>query len=248
MSYIKLFDVSVDIPIFNTTNQSLKSVMLGMARGEKLSSNDRGIVQVRALEKINLSLSKGTRLGIIGENGAGKSTLLRVLTGVYPPTTGSVEISAQVTSLIDISLGINHEATGRENIILRGALLGLSLEEISKNMDEIIQFTELGHFIDMPVRTYSSGMNLRLAFAISTVITPKILVMDEWLSVGDETFQVKAEDRLQRMVTATDIMVVASHSKNLILGNCNRVIWLDSGKIKADGDPNSVCDQYFRAS
>jgi len=144
-----------------------------------------------------------------------------------------------------VSLGIDHEATGRENIFLRGALLGLSKKEVVSKLDKIIEFSELGEFIDMPVRTYSSGMHLRLAFSVSTVIRPEILLMDEWLSVGDEAFKHKAQARLAELVQATKILVIASHSKELIMMTCNRVLWLEHGSIKMDGAPDVVCEAYF---
>ncbi|MBJ7262416.1 MAG: ABC transporter ATP-binding protein, partial [Burkholderiaceae bacterium] len=148
-------------------------------------------------------------------------------------------------SLIDIGFGIDAESTGRENIYLRGALLGLTRSAIKNCLDEIIEFSELGDFIDMPLRTYSAGMHLRLAFAVSTVIRPEILLMDEWLSVGDEGFKVKAEQRLNDLVEATNILVIASHSKELILRTCNRVIWMEHGRVKMDGAPQEVVEHYF---
>jgi len=156
-----------------------------------------------------------------------------------------VRIHGEIGSLIDISLGIDPEATGRENIYVRGGLLGMKRSEVTSRMDGIIEFSELGDFIDMPLRTYSSGMSLRLAFAVSTIVRPEILLMDEWLSVGDEGFKHKAEERMTELVKSTNILVLASHSRDMILHTCNRVIWLDHGKIKMDGDPNAICDMYF---
>lgn len=216
-----------------------------MATGGKLCADASGRVVVRALHDLNFNFADSDRVGLIGHNGAGKSTLLRVLSGVYAPTQGHVLRQGDVYSLIDVSLGIDHEATGRENIYLRGALLGLSKKEINARLDEIIAFSELGEFIDMPVRTYSSGMHLRLAFSVSTVIQPEILLMDEWLSVGDEGFKHKAEVRLAELVESTKILVIASHSRDLILKTCNRVLWLEHGMIKMDGAPDEVCAAYF---
>jgi lipopolysaccharide transport system ATP-binding protein len=200
---------------------------------------------VRALQNINLEFKHGDRVGLLGHNGAGKSTLLRVLNGVYKPTSGQVIINGHAASLINVSLGIDSEATGRENIFIRAALLGLSKKQINKQLEEIIEFSELGDFIDMPVRTYSSGMHLRLAFSVSTVIRPEILIMDEWLSVGDESFKHKAESRMQKLVENTSILIIASHSKELLLKTCNRVVLLDHGLVKADGDSSAVCNEYF---
>jgi len=245
MAHITLSNVGLDIPIFNASTRSLKKSLLQVATGGTLQQGDQGVVVVRALQNINLELKHGDRVGLLGHNGAGKSTLLRVLSGVYKPTSGQATVHGHVASLIDVSLGIDPEATGRENIFIRAALLGLSKKQISQQLDEIIEFSELGNFIDMPVRTYSSGMHLRLAFSVSTVIRPEILIMDEWLSVGDESFKHKAEARMQELVQSTSILVLASHSKDLILKTCNRVIWLEHGNIKMDDGPEQVCGQYF---
>jgi lipopolysaccharide transport system ATP-binding protein len=245
MALIQFIQTGVEIPIFNADSRSLKSKLMNIATGGKLSADASGHVVVRALHGLDFSFADGDRVGLIGHNGAGKSTLLRVLSGVYAPTQGQAVRQGSVSSLIDVSLGIDHEATGRENIFLRGALLGLSKKEINACLDEIIAFSELGEFIDMPVRTYSSGMHLRLAFSVSTVMQPEILLMDEWLSVGDEGFKHKAEARLAELVESTKILVIASHSCDLILKTCNRVLWLEHGMIKMDGTPDEVCAAYF---
>ena len=223
----------------------MTSRLLQVATGGKLDADPDGRVVVRALENLNFEFQDGDRVGLLGHNGAGKSTLLRALSRVYTPTSGQSNIVGEVGSLIDISLGINPEATGRENIFIRGAILGLSKNEIELKFDEIHAFSELGDFIEMPVRTYSSGMHLRLAFAVSTVVRPEILLMDEWLSVGDEGFRHKAEARLTQLVTETKIMVLASHSRELIEKTCNRAIWLEHGVIKMDGPVTEVAKAYF---
>lgn len=245
MAKIQFIQAGVEIPIFNSSSRSLKNRLLKVATGGRLSSDQSGHVVVRALQDLSFSFVDGDRVGLVGHNGAGKSTLLRVLSGVYAPTFGQVVLDGQVASLIDVSLGIDHEATGRENIYLRAALLGLAKKEINAILDEIIDFSGLGDFIDMPVRTYSSGMHLRLAFSVSTVIRPEILLMDEWLSVGDEDFKHKAEARMTKLVESTSILVIASHSRDLIQNNCNRVLWLEHGSIKMDGKPEEVCRAYF---
>ena len=188
---------------------------------------------------------KKTVIGLLGPNGAGKSTLLRVLGGAYIPTSGEAEIGGKVGSLIDVSLGIDSESTGIENIYLRAALLQVPKKIVDEQLDSIISFTELGEFINMPVRTYSSGMHMRLAFAVSTMIRPEILLMDEWLSVGDQNFQRKAEKRLTELIESSSILVIASHSRNLIEKCFTRAIWLSNGQIKLDGEPKQVCDSYF---
>jgi lipopolysaccharide transport system ATP-binding protein len=245
MAHISLVNVGLDIPIFNPGRRSLKKKILQEITGGNLYQGDKGPVVVRALQNINLELKHGDKVGLLGHNGAGKSTLLRVLSGVYKPTSGQVAINGQVASLIDVSLGIDSEATGLENIFIRAALIGLSKKQINEQLEEIIEFSELGDFIDMPVRTYSSGMHLRLAFSVSTVIRPEILIMDEWLSVGDENFKHKAENRLKKLIDNTSILIIASHSKELLLKTCNRIIWLEHGCIKLQGSPADICQKYF---
>lgn len=245
MARIQFDSVDVDFPIFNANGRSLTSRLLEVATGGKLDKDPQGHVIVRALTGLDFKVETGERVGLLGHNGAGKSTLLRVLSGVYSPQGGRAEVSGKVSSLIDLSLGINPEASGRENIFIRGALLGMKRAEIARHFDEIVEFSELGDFIEMPVRTYSSGMHLRLAFSVSTVIQPEILLMDEWLSVGDESFQNKAEQRLGNLVESSKILVIASHSRDLIQNLCTRVIWLEHGQIKADGAPDLILDQYF---
>ena len=245
MAYIKFNNASIDIPVFNANSRSLKNKIIQVASIGKLGKDTSGHILVKALKNLNFELKNGDKLGLIGSNGAGKSTLLRAISGVYPPTKGKAIIQGNIASLIDISLGIDHEATGRENIFLRGALLGIMKEEMKEMIDEIIHFSDLNEFIDMPVRTYSAGMHLRLAFSVSTVIEPEVLIMDEWLSVGDENFKNKADTRLAKFVKSTDILVLASHSSELIKKNCNRVIWLENGEIKMDGNPNEICPLYF---
>ncbi|MDB5745688.1 MAG: transporter ATP-binding protein [Massilia sp.] len=245
MAFIQFDKVSVDIPIYNASGRSLKKRLLQVATGGQIASDPQGRVVVRPLENLSFSLEDGTRLGLVGHNGAGKSTLLRLLSGVYTPSEGSARIEGEIGSLIDISLGIDPEASGRENIYLRGALLGISKAEMNERIDEIIDFSELGDFIDMPLRTYSSGMHLRLAFSVSTMVRPDILLMDEWLSVGDQGFTHKAEERLTELVQTTSILVLASHSRDLILKTCNRVLWLEHGRIRMDGTPDEVLPYYF---
>jgi len=245
MAHIEFRNVCVDIPIYNASGRSLKKRLVQVATGGQIGANDQGVVVVRPLADLSFTFNDGDRVGLVGHNGAGKSTLLRMLSGVYAPTSGSARIEGEIGSLIDIALGIDGEATGRENIYLRGALLGLSKQEMTRSMDEIIEFSELGDFIDMPLRTYSSGMHLRLAFSVSTIVRPQILLMDEWLSVGDQGFTHKAEARLTEMVQSTNILVIASHSRELVQKTCNRVLWLEHGKIRMDGPPDAVLPEYF---
>jgi lipopolysaccharide transport system ATP-binding protein len=246
MVSITFDQVCVDFPIFNAETRSLKKRIIQVATGGQLGADDHGRVVVRALENISFCFNDGDRVGLVGHNGAGKSTLLRLLTGVYVPSSGVAKIKGSIGSLIDISLGIDPEATGRENIYIRGALLGFRRSQITSQIQEIIDFSELGDFIDMPLRTYSTGMHLRLAFAVSTLVHPQILLMDEWLSVGDEGFKQKAEERLNSLVQSTNILVIASHSRELLSKVCNRIIWLEHGGIKMDGGADEVLNEYFR--
>lgn len=245
MARITFSNVSIEFPIFNATGRSLTSSILKVATGGKLDADPNGRVLVKALTDISFELREGDRVALVGHNGAGKSTLLRALGKAYAPTKGKVESSGQIGSLIDISLGINPEATGRENVFIRGRLLGLSKKDIESKYEQIVDFAELGDFMEMPVRTYSSGMHLRLAFAVSTVVRPEILLMDEWLSVGDADFQHKAEGRLRDLVSGTKILVIATHSRELVESVCNRVIWLEHGQIKMDAALEEVAPAYF---
>lgn len=244
MAHVVLDHVTIDFPIYNARNRSLKNSVLQAATGGAVNFGvDHTII--RSLDDVSLRLSEGDRVGLIGHNGAGKSTLLRTLSKVYYPTLGTVDIKGEIGSLVDISLGIDQEATGRENIFIRGALLGLEKAQILEHFQEIVDFSELGPFIDMPVRTYSSGMHLRLAFAVATIIRPEILLMDEWLSVGDASFNEKAESRLTNLVNSSRILVIASHSRELIEKTCNRAIWFEHGRLKMDSTPQEVCKAYW---
>lgn len=244
MALIELNNVCVDFPIFNANNRSLKNTILQSATGGKVDFGAKETI-VRSLSDVTFQIQPGERVGLIGHNGAGKSTLLRTLSRVYKPTQGTAKIVGSIGSLVDISLGIDPEATGRENILVRGVLMGLRRSEVQARMQEIIDFSELGSFIDIPVRTYSSGMHLRLAFSISTIIRPEILIMDEWLSVGDDSFNQKAAKRLNEMVETSQILVIASHSRGLVEQLCTRALWFEHGRLKMDGDAREVCHHYW---
>ena len=245
MALIEFSNVCVDFPVYNASGRSLKKNLMQVATGGRIGSDNGGRVVVRSIDSLSFTLTDGERVGLIGHNGAGKSTLLRLLSGVYYPTGGTVHREGDVGSLIDISLGIDPEATGRENIFLRGGLLGMTKRDIQLAFDSIVTFSELGDFVDMPLRTYSSGMHLRLAFAVSTLLRPEILLMDEWLSVGDEHFKHKAEARLKDLVQSSNILVIASHDRELVQDVCTRVLWLEHGRIRADGRPEEVLQAYF---
>ena len=242
---IELRNVGVDFPVFNASSLSLKNRVLSAVTGGAIDRKFDGSVIIKGLQNINLKIEAGERVGLIGHNGAGKTTLLRILSGIYAPTQGEALINGECVSLINISLGIDPEATGRENIRLRSAMIGLTPKETKERMEEIIDFSGLGDFIEMPFRTYSSGMQMRLAFAVSTSIRPQILVLDEWLSTGDEDFRHRAEKRMKEVVDSTDILILASHSRELLESNCTRLVWLERGQIKIDGPVQKVSPQYF---
>lgn len=230
MSYISLKNVGVNFPIYGAGANSLKKTLAASVTGGRFGK-ETGVNVVQALSGINLELKAGDRLGLVGHNGAGKSTLLRTLAGVYEPSVGDFERRGSVSSLIDPSLGIEGDATGFENIMLRGLVMGLSKKQIDDLTPEIVDFSGLGDYINMPVRTYSTGMLMRLAFSISTSVQADILLMDEWLSVGDAEFTEKAEQRMKDVVSGAGILVLASHSQDLIAKECNRVIHLEHGRI-----------------
>ena len=245
MAHISLKQASVVLPIFNSSSRSLTNSLVSAATGGVLTAQRGGHISIEALKNLDLEISAGDRLGIMGHNGSGKSTLLRLLSGIYEPSSGMIERSGSIASLVDISLGINAESTGRENIFLRGKLMGLSKKEIDEKIDEIIEFSELGDYINLPVRIYSSGMLLRLAFSVSTSITADILIMDEWLSVGDGAFAERASNRLRELVDSSEILVIASHTRSLIEETCNKVVWLEHGVIKKVGPVDEIVPEYF---
>jgi ABC-type polysaccharide/polyol phosphate transport system ATPase subunit len=201
--------------------------------GGRLSGFGKSARFVTALEDVSFELQAGDRLGLVGPNGAGKTTLLKVLYGVYPATSGKIERSGRVDALFNINLGFRREATGRRNIVLRGLINGWTRGEIAERTDEIIAFSELGEFIDMPLYSYSQGMAARLAFAIATSFHPEILLMDEWIGAGDKGFQDKAKARMDEMVSKAGIIVLASHNETLIKRICNKVLVLEKGRIVA---------------
>lgn len=243
MSSIKVLRAHLDYPLVGIGNRSLKKHVLATATGGLISSGNE-IPVINALRDISFSLKDGDRLGLVGHNGAGKSTLLKVLAGIYLPTTGLVEVNGQIVSTLNISLGMEPEATGYENIILRGLLLGMRRSEINAKLDEIAAFTELGEYLNMPVRIYSSGMTTRLAFATVTAMDSDILLMDEVIGTGDAAFIDKAEKRLNRFINRNKIIVLASHSEQIIKKFCNKALLLEHGKIITEGLPDAVIDSY----
>lgn len=244
MTIIDLRNVSVDLPVFEMAGRSLKKRLARLGRRNRIARDTDGVVVVRALDDLNLSLQEGDRVGLIGRNGAGKSTLLRVLAGIYPPTSGQIYTRGCVVPLLDISLGMDELSTGRQNVRLRGLLLGMSDAEIQRKTEDIATFTELGDHLDLPLRTYSSGMRLRLAFAVSTAVDADILLLDEVIGVGDSLFMKKAEERMLNLQNRAKIVVLASHSENVIRQMCNKVLWMDRGRIREFGSVDLVMVRY----
>jgi lipopolysaccharide transport system ATP-binding protein len=226
--------VVVDFPVFNNSHRSFKKAFMRATTGGYFSRDAGNLVVVRALDNLDFDFREGDRIGLVGHNGSGKTTLLRVLSGVFEPIRGHVDVIGRVNSILDISMGFDPDATGLENIFLRGVMSGRRRREIAAQVDEIADFSELGDYLNLPVRTYSSGMLLRLAFAISTCIESEILLLDEWLTVGDSEFSAKASKRLQDMANRASILIVASHDSQLVDRVCNRVLRLDHGRIVED--------------
>ncbi|MCX7278516.1 MAG: ABC transporter ATP-binding protein [Burkholderiales bacterium] len=233
-------ELCVEFPIYENSHRSLKKAVLNLSTGGKIGQDTGKHSIVTALDSLNFRFEEGARVGLLGHNGSGKTTLLRVLSGVYAPVRGQLKVSGSIASLLDVSMGLDPDATGFENIYLRGILDGLKPAKIRSKIDEIADFSELGDYLNLPVRTYSSGMMLRLAFAISTSIEADIIIMDEWLSVGDAAFSAKAAIRLESIVGKASILVVASHDPSLIQRICNRKITMERGRIISDEPVTTV--------
>ncbi|MBA2648874.1 MAG: ABC transporter ATP-binding protein [Legionella sp.] len=244
MSYIICKNVSLAYPIYDVDARSLKRGLVNIATGGRFSTEARGNIQVNALHDINFHLKKGDRLGLIGHNGAGKSTLLRVLSGVYEPIKGQVLVKGNISSLINVNVGMQPTLTGYENIRLRSLILGLSNEQIAYIIKDIEEFTELGNFLSMPVKTYSSGMTLRLAFGLSTAIIPDILLVDEVIGTGDAGFIQKAKNRMLSFINQSNIMVISSHDNAIIKQFCTKVLWLEHGHVKMFGALDDVMEVF----
>jgi ABC-2 type transport system ATP-binding protein/lipopolysaccharide transport system ATP-binding protein len=244
LAFLRLRHLSVEFPIYQGSSRSLKKSLLASSTQGNLARDAFDRINVRALSDLVLDIEDGDRLALIGPNGAGKTTLLKVLAGIYEPSQGRLFTSGRVSALLDPSVGLNPEATGWENITLRGMYMGIHPRAMREHAQEIADFTELGHYLDMPVRTYSAGMMIRLAFAISTCIPPEILVMDEWLAAGDAHFLAKAQRRMEEFVRGSSILVLASHSLPLLEQWCNRGILLQQGKVMATGTVKEAMAVY----
>ncbi|MFF0608427.1 galactan export ABC transporter ATP-binding subunit Wzt/RfbE [Nocardia tengchongensis] len=233
----------VEFPIFDAKSRSLKKAVLGSAGGA-IGRNQSDVVVVEALRDISLSLKEGDRVGLVGHNGAGKSTLLRLLSGIYEPTRGSARIRGRVAPVFDLGVGMDPEVSGYDNIIIRGLFLGQTRKQMLAKIDEIAEFTELGDYLAMPLRTYSTGMRVRLAMGVVTSIDPEILLLDEGIGAVDAEFMKKARVRLQELVSRSGILVFASHSNEFLAQLCDHAMWIDHGQVRMQGDIEDVVRAY----
>lgn len=247
MAHIRLRNVSFSYPIFELAGRSLKVTLMRQMAGGDVSAR-RGYVTVDAIQGLSLDIREGARLGLIGHNGAGKSTLLRLLGGLAAPQRGTIEVEGRIVPLIDKGVGINHDLSGLANIELPLRLLGASDREVEAAKHAIPEWAGLGPFIHMPFRTYSEGMKARLSFALCTAIDADILLLDEWLGAGDQAFQERAEARLNDYVSRSKILVVASHSIELLRRVCNCVAWMERGALVMLGDTETVLQAYLEAA
>ena len=235
MAHIKAKNLTVRYPVFDARHRTLKgSIKLAATGGSIFVKNSKkllGATYIEALHDISFELQGGSRLGIFGHNGSGKTTLLKVLAGIYPPISGTLEVSGTIGSFVDITSGVEGDLSGYDNIYIRGLMMGHSRADIDRKVDCIIEFSGLGEFIYMPIRTYSSGMWARLAFSIATSFHSDIVLLDEWLSVGDEIFQKRAQERLTSVVDLAAVLVLASQSLDLLKSQCDQIIVLEHGRI-----------------
>ncbi len=235
---IKANHISVSYRMSHDKIQSIKEYLVALVK-HKLSYEE-----FHALNDVSFEIKKGEVVGIVGNNGAGKSTLLKVISGILRPTKGEVELGGNVVPMLELGSGFDYDLTGRENIFLNGAILGYSESFLKSKYDEIVEFSELGDFINIPVRNYSSGMVMRLAFSIASMVSPDILIVDEILAVGDAAFQEKSYARMTELMSHGTTVLLVSHNLDQIRGLCDRVIWLDHGNVVQIGDTQPVCDAY----
>ena len=245
MSHIVVKDINMTYPVYGANTRSLKQSIAKITTGGTLSSRgDTGNVAINALKNVSFELKKGDRLGLIGHNGAGKSSLLKLLAGIYEPESGSLDIVGSITSMLDLNFCMQPELTGYENIRVSSIILekhNICLDKVTQDIEE---FTELGNFLAMPIKTYSSGMSVRLAFAIATAFEPDILLVDEVIGAGDATFMAKALKRMKEYVSQSNILILSSHANDMIKKFFNKVLWLEHGHIKTFGEVHYVLRQY----
>ena len=235
-------DACVDFPIFDAKSRSLKKTVIGLVGGN--ITTETKVPVIEALRDITLTLDHGDRVGLVGHNGAGKSTLLRLLAGIYEPTRGAAEVHGRVAPVFDLGVGMDPEVSGLENIIVRGLFLGMTRKQMEERIDDIADFTELGDFLRMPLRTYSTGMRIRLALGVVTSIDPEILILDEGIGAVDAAFLEKSKKRLAELVERAGLLVFASHSDEFLRELCDTAIWMEHGRIRQQGDIESVLAAY----
>lgn len=239
--YIDMKDVNMFYPSLVYNKQSIKEDIFAILKREK---RNKLLKDIHALKDFNLHVSEGERVGVIGHNGAGKSTLLKTIAGIYPIETGTIDVQGKVRGLFEVSLGFDLESTGRENILYRGLLLGASPEEMKERTEEIIKFADIGEFIDYPVKAYSTGMAVRLAFSVSTCIDGEVLLLDEVMGAGDAQFNKKAIQRVYDLIDKSKLMVFVTHDLKTMQDVCNRAIVMNHGEIVFDGDPVEAVKAY----
>lgn len=244
MAKINLKQATVEFPIYNINARSFKKQFIRAATGGNVAEDANEHIVVKALQNITLSLADGDRIGLIGHNGSGKSTFLRLLAQIYEPTYGQISVQGHISPMLDLMHGIEVELTGHENIISRGLILGLTRQQIKTKIDEIGEFSGLGDYLAMPLRTYSSGMMVRLAFAITTSIDPEILLIDEIFGAGDADFMQRARHKMVSLLNQSSIVVMATHADDLIKEFCNKTLLLEGGKIKYFGPTEEGLDIY----
>lgn len=241
MSSVNVKNLSIKFRIYHDKTPSLKELLAGLLSKNKIKAYS----DFWAVNNVSFILNKGDRIGIVGDNGAGKSTLLKALCRVYEPSNGQVDVIGKIAPLLEIGAGFHADFTGRENIYFNGAILGYTKKQLQAIELEVIQFAEIEEFIDTPVKYYSTGMYTRLAFSLATAMHPDILILDEIFNGGDASFKEKATDRMKAMIDKANIMIMVSHDHLLVRSLCNRVLWLDHGKLIADGSPNEVIERYL---
>lgn len=244
MPFVEAENLSVDMPIYEMSGRSMKIQVLNKLSTGRINATPTGVTIIKALRNLNFTIRDGDRVGLIGRNGSGKSTLLRVLAGIYEPTGGCITVQGKAVALLEMGLGMDDTLTGYQNIKLRGMLLGMSSEEIEEKTPEIAEFTDLGDYLNLPIKTYSSGMRVRLAFAISTAVHAELLLLDEVIGVGDAAFIEKANSRLKAFQERANIVFLASHSNELIAEMCNKVMWLEAGELRFLGDAHEGLKLY----